>query len=169
MQSFDEIEKGYEKPDPWGYRTNPDDERRKELICCIAARFGDRSPGRFPFSRALDIGAGEGWITERLPASEIHGYELSNNAAARFPPGVVRAAPPTGKYDLVTACGVWYRHYDLMNFENLVKVHASNIVVVCGIASWLHPSVNEIGKEVFRSEFPYYAGKQRLLVFEVKK
>lgn len=169
MQPFNEIEQHYEKPDPWGYKNSADDHRRRELITNIAALFGQFEAGVHPFRRALDIGAGEGWVTSMLPAGELHGYELSNNAAARFPPAVKRVSPPEGKYDLVTACGVWYPHYNWPHFQQLVRAHASNIVLVSGIADWFHPSVNDIGKEVFRAEFPYPAGKQRILVFEVKK
>lgn len=165
MQPISEIEKSYENPDPWGYKTNPDDIYRRRVIRFAAMMH--ISHDKAFFERALDIGAGEGWITEYLPAFERHGFEVSEQAASRFPEGVVRAKPPTGKYDLVVGTGIWYRHYDLALFMNLIKEHASDKVLICGVRDWFDSSINHIGKELFRGEFNYYAGTQQLRVFQV--
>ena len=87
MQSKDEIEKEYQTPDPWGFQTHPDDAARKQIIL-NALTLGANKPMRF--KRALDIGAGEGWITKDLPADEIFGFEISDTAASRFPANVKR-------------------------------------------------------------------------------
>lgn len=164
-QSKEELEKHYASPDPWGYKQSKDDEHRKRLIVGVSSLFHAECG---LFARALDIGAGEGWISQELPAHEVDGLELSDQAAARFPVCVRRVINPVGRYDLVVATGIWYPHYDLPLFQRLVRQHASNIVVVSGIADWLDRSVGQIGDELFRAEFPYPAGRQRLLVFRVK-
>ena len=50
----------------WAYKTTADDAFRKEKIINVLKEFG-------PFNRALDIGAGEGYVTESIRHSS---YEL---------------------------------------------------------------------------------------------
>lgn len=172
MQPFDEIEFHYKNPDPWGYKTNPDDQFRKDKICDTLR---EKYQG---FSRALDIGAGEGWITIGLPAAELHGYELSKQARSRMPFGVTPKGPddpPDGKYDLVVTTGTLYGHYDCRTFFKLIKEHSSNIILFCNIAAWEHPEVhqrtNELsflaGKEIHAEQFKYREFIQQLRIFKL--
>lgn len=161
MQAFEEIEKSYNTPDPWGYKTNPLDARRKAILTGIAGFHG-------PYEKCLDIGAGEGWITEAYPAKILHGLEVSNQAAARFPENVKRVVVPEGKYDLICATGIFYGHYNWPFFLQLIKEHASKHVLVSSIASWELKQVDGIGKEIFRAEYVYNVDKQRTRIFEVK-
>jgi len=165
MQSREEIEKSYEKPDPWGYQTNPDDIRRKDFIAKITMMF---TPGSGRFTRALDICAGEGWISKYLPAIDIDGYELSDRAAARFPVCVRRVLEPEDKYGLVTLMGALYSHYDWPLFVRLINEHASDIILLCNIEAWeVVSAVSQIeGKQVFEATFPYHEFHQKLRVFE---
>ena len=90
MEQYNEIENWYKKEDPWGYKTNPNDLARKsEIIHSLLSL-------NIKFNRALDIGCGEGWITKDLPAKEIDGIEISNNATNidRFPNNVNRIFSP---------------------------------------------------------------------------
>lgn len=80
MQPVSEIEQHYANPDPWGVKTSDENARRKRHIIHMLNFFGPH------YSRALDIACGEAWITQDVPASTRHGYEISDNAAARFPP-----------------------------------------------------------------------------------
>lgn len=160
MQPFEEIERNYEQPDPWGYQTNEDDQKRKRTIIEVATFFG-------PYQRCLDIGAGEGWITKDYPAKELHGYEYSNNAAARFPETVKRVVVPIGKYDLVCATGVMYGHYNWPFFMQLIKDHSSKYVLVSSIDAWELPCVNDIGKEIYRTQYDYREWKQRTRMFKL--
>jgi len=159
-ESHDKIKEFYKKEDPWMYKTTEDDIRRKEYIVGILRSFGH-------FKRALDIGAGEGWITEGLPAAELWGYELSDHAASRFPLGVGRIQCPRGKYDLVVATGILYNHYDWERFVDMINDHASGIVLTCSMANAELPKAIEAirGDELFRMEFPYRHCGQRLRVF----
>lgn len=158
MQSFKEIEDSYEKPDPWGYQSNAEDEKRKRVLIAVATLFG-------PFERCLDIGAGEGWVTQHYPAKQIHGYELSNKAASRFPSNVQRVVVPTGKYDLICATGIFYGHYNWPFFIQLIKNHASKYLLISSIDSWEIKEVETLGREMFRAEYPYREWKQRTRIF----
>lgn len=152
----------FEQPDPWGYRTNPDDKRRKQLILHCLAMFT-------PYSRALDIGAHEGWITQDLPCNVRHGYELSDLAASRFPVGVERVHTILGGYDLVVATGVLYAHYEWQLFTQMIQKHATRIVLTCNIKPWEVPeAIARIpGKELYTMEFQYREWTQKLRVFQI--
>lgn len=170
MQDPKEIEEHYKRPDPWDYKTNPDDYNRKQKVISTAKFYAPKAH----FYRALDIGAGEGWITHALPADEIDGYELSESARSRFPDNVNPIVKPEGTYDLVTATGVMYGHYDYEHFIDLIVKHASDIVITCNISTW---EVNEfkhernhanIGlKQVYMEYFKYREFIQALRVFRV--
>lgn len=166
MQPFNEIEAHYNKPDPWAYQTSPQDQRRRENLYHAVRIFG-------PYQRLLDVGAGEGWITAGYPVPVRHGLELSNQAAARFPAGVTHVVVPEGRYDLVACTGIFYGHYNWPFFMEVIRRHASRHVLVCGVASWEHACVEQIGTPVYEERFPYWIdGKefqQRLRVFEVKE
>lgn len=163
-QPKDELERFYLKPDPWDYRTTPDDEIRKRHILQAANFLG-------PYSRALDIGCGEGWVTQDLPASTKHGLELSDNAAARFPPSVTRVLKPEGKYDLVLATGVLYEQYPWRDFVALINEHACKIVITSNIKSWEVPAAWILikGEQVFEATFPYREYEQKLRVFDASR
>lgn len=154
------IDLWYRNRDPWAYETTPDDAKRKSYILHILELFG-------PFSKALDIGAGEGWITKDLPALVKHGYELSDVAAARFPPTVRRELD--GKYDLVTATGVLYAQYAWESLVKLINEHATGLVLTCNIKSWEIPSAIHCihGTQILDMEFPYREFTQKLRVFQV--
>ncbi len=159
-QSKADLEDFYSKPDPWNYKTTPDDIQRKQYILHTLDLFG-------PFERALDIGCGEGWITKDLPADIKHGFELSDVAAERFPPCVQRTM--LGKYDLVLATGVLYAHYDWERFVELIRKFGSRIVLTCNIKAWeMHAALFAVpGKQVLEMEFPYREFTQKLRVFDV--
>ncbi len=158
MQDVREIEASYQTPDPWGYQTNPEDAYRKDMILSLLN--GRR------FKRALDIGAGEGWITRDLPADHLFGYEVSDTAASRFPVFVRRETKPSGKYDLIIACGVMYSHYDWRRFIDLIKEHASGVVILCNIEAWEVPEVAELGVPLMEGTFPYREFIEKLRFYD---
>lgn len=169
MQPFNEIEESYNTPDPWGFKTNPEDKKRKDkIIDLLREKFGH-------FNRALDIGAGEGFITLGLPAGELHGLELSKQARERMPFGVKGITEPEGKYDLVVATGVLYPHYDCRTFFRWIKEHSSGVILTCNIAAWEHSElthrIQELkflnGKEVYAETFPYREFLQQLRIFKL--
>lgn len=179
MQTLEDIERTYEKPDPWGFQTNPEDARRKEIILSSLKPY---LPAGGLFERALDIGAGEGWITKDLPAKRKYAYEVSKQAKARLPEGVDAVERPEGNYDLVIATGVLYAHYDTDNFFRLMGTHASSIILTCNIIEWqpgeraevkgmnLHDFCYEQfgGVQLSTRRFKYRHYMQQLRIFRVE-
>jgi hypothetical protein len=147
-QSRDELNAWYATPDPWGFQTNPDDADRKARILAAIRRPGPK------YKRALDIGCGEGWITQDLPAAVIHGLEWSTTARARIPKPVVAVEAPVGKYDLIVVSGVLYAQYDYRAVHALVAEHAGKgaTVLTCHIKDLEQPLPAE-AEHV--EEFPY--------------
>lgn len=157
MQSKPEIEEWYKDRDPWGYETNPEDLKRKEVILGFLSGKG--------FERALDIGAGEGFITGDLPASELHAIEWSDIAAGRLPAHVKRIYAPKGKYDLVVATGVLYGQYDWQQITKWILSAASGLVLTSNIKSW---EINKLPRErlLKELEFPYREYIQHLCLYD---
>jgi hypothetical protein len=165
-ESFESLERFYEKPDPWDFQASKDDHFRRMVIARIAGLFVGGS------ARTLDLGAGEGWVTNTLPGNTLHGFEISDRAASRMPHRVKRVAQPEGMYDLVVASGVLYKHYDTGKFFDLIQQHAGRIILTCNIKTWevadLAFALGPV-REIFTAEFPYREYVQKLRVFEVGK
>ena len=159
MQSKDEIEKWYRERDPWNYEVTKDDKQRKDTILSYLKKYGT-------FKRALDIGAGEGWITKDLPAKTIHGIEWSDIAANRFPRKVKRVLEPDGKYDLIIATGVLYPQYNYHQIIDWIrKAHApGGIILTSNIKEW-ERDLDRIGKPDFETTFQYRTYTQHLCIF----
>lgn len=160
-QTKEDLERGYEKPDPWGYQSSiPDMHRRRMIIgiCQLFAPVGN-------FNAALDVGCGEAWITRALPARSLFGYELSDKARGRFPvsvkkfePGAQRTLGRGAQFDLVTCMGALYAEYDHAHMIDVIRENASDVIVVSGIKEWELP-IDLVkafdARQVFEAEFPY--------------
>lgn len=151
--------------DPWRYTSNPVDAIRKQKIL-DSLQFGRGPRSHRHFFRALDIGAGEGWITKDLPASSLFGMESSDAAARRFPPNVARVFEPVGKYDLILATGVMYETYHYREFLRIIREHASYIVALCNIEGWEVPAVVELGVPRYVERFPYHEHTEVIRVYD---
>lgn len=156
MQTKEELENWYAIPDPWMYLETPDDLNRKNIIL-------DFLPT--DYQRALDIGCGEGFITADLPAVDIHGIEISDNAARRLPWNVLRVSEPVGLYDLVMTTGTLYSQYDHKKIAEWIKKSACRHILIGGIKEWLVPY--DFGKLIKETEFAYREYTQRLMLYEV--
>lgn len=77
MRSREEWEQWYERADPWDYEGSDEDVLR---ISAILSRLG-----RKHFTHALDLGCGEGKLTNALSAvaDNVVGYDISENALVR--------------------------------------------------------------------------------------
>lgn len=164
IQPKAEIEKAYENPDPWGYQNSEQDKNRMKNVLGVIRIYG------IFWNRAIDICCGEGWITQMLPAAHIHGLELSDNAAKRFPRNVKRVLEPDGKYGLVLCTGCLYGHYD---YNYIVKqinqaTEPGTIILISNIESWEKAeAVKAIrGKQIFEARFPYNEHHQKVRVFQ---
>lgn len=160
MQTKDEIEQWYQTADPWGYETNPDDiERKKRILAALSGRY----------SRALDIGCGEGWITKDLPAKTIHGLELSDTARTRIPKPAVGVIKPMGKYDLIVLTGVLYRQYDYKQLGAMAENHLTKYgtLLLCHIEDWVQPLPGKLQAVLQHQErFPYREYTELLEVYK---
>ena len=58
-----EIDAEYGTEDPWGYFRNPHDEARKQILVSTLEEYAP--------TRVLDIGCGNGFITQSIPARSI--------------------------------------------------------------------------------------------------
>ena len=170
MQSFASIQAEYQRLDPWGYKSNPDDQKRKRYIMAALMM---ATQGR-PYEYALDIGCGEGFITRDLPARYIYGYDCSKTAMSRLPEHVrqIDNGMLTGKYDLVITTGTLYHHYMAVDIIETIRKHASGIVLTSHIRHWELPEVAALfPNQLFEMEFPYNScGNdyvQKLRVFQV--
>tara|TARA_R100001509_G_C4863855_1_gene214356 strand:- start:649 stop:1143 length:495 start_codon:yes stop_codon:yes gene_type:complete len=151
MQTKEELEEWYGTSDPWDYQTNSDDIYRKKFYLTVLEDVGPA------FAQALDIGAGEGWITKDLPSDTKHAFEISDEAAGRLPEGVERVQQITHKYDLVLATGVLYEQYDHALVNRIIhgassQTHGTKIMIA-GIKGWLKPY--GFGRRIRHFEIPY--------------
>jgi hypothetical protein len=168
MQSVEEIEKPYSVPDPWGFKKNPDDLKRKNKILDICTNYilYENAFGSFKYKNALDIGCGEAWITESLPSQNKYGYELSSQARSRWRSWVENYNPVL-KYDLILATGILYYHYDYPLFIKMINDHSSRIIVTCNIKDWEVKEINQIkAAQIHEEEFSYREYTQKLRVFK---
>jgi hypothetical protein len=155
MQTKQELENWYNKPDPWFYQTTLDDKNRKDLILSLLDTY----------DTALDIGCGEGYITKDIKAKKIYGIELSDNASSRLPNNVNRLLKPDGKYDLVMTTGTLYSQYNHTQIKNWVHESARNHILVGGIKDWMIWS--DFGKIIKEIEFDYREYKQIIRLYEI--
>jgi len=153
-QSKEEAEKWYEKPDQWKYWDCEDDQiRKKEILSMLDT-----------YETALDIGAGEGFITEDLPAKDIYAIEWSENAKARLHDKIKIHNIPD-KCDLVVSCGTLYEQYNHEEMADLIKKHASKYVLIAGIKDWLIPYT--FGKIIAEKTFKYRQYEQKVTLYLV--
>jgi len=152
IQSRKELDDFYLTTDPWGYYNNPHDITRK-------ARILSALPQR-RYETALDIGSGNGFITNSLPATQIIGLEYSEKAVT----WANQNAAPNVKYmqgslfdlpdlslppmDLIVITGVLYSQY-IGNSMRLVYVLIDRILKPGGILLCSHIY------EWYQSRFPY--------------
>jgi 2-polyprenyl-3-methyl-5-hydroxy-6-metoxy-1,4-benzoquinol methylase len=120
LQPLEELEKFYNADDPWGYETNLDDLKRKNIIL---SEIPDRH-----YKNVLDIGCGHGFITRELPSNKIMGVDISANAIAQAKLNQNKEKNPkdidfiqssifelnshiSESYDLIVITGVLYSQY----------------------------------------------------------
>jgi hypothetical protein len=156
MQSKQELEDWYDNTDPWGYLTNKEDTIRLKKVLSLLNK---------NYHKALDIGAGEGFIAKHLPADMISGIELSETAKSRFPANVVPIKEPIEKYDLIISTGTLYEQYDHESIYKMIMNSASHHILIGGIKDWL---INyDFGKEIKTIEFPYREFIQKITLYEI--
>ena len=154
-QTKQDLEDWYKISDPWSYESTHDDIVRKDRILSILDSYDN----------ALDIGCGEGFVTKDIPAKNIFGLDISDNAALRLPPNVKRVIVPEMKYDLVMSTGTLYKQYDHETISKWIKEHSNRHVLVGGIKDWIIWS--DFGNIVNEIEFKYRQYTHIIRLYEV--
>ena len=147
------MEKWYEKPDPWGYESNKEDLTRRAMLLSVIPQKR--------YERVLDIGCGDGFITQRLPGESIIGVDLSANAIAHaqsrklshieFLQKSIFELPETEWnhcFDLIIITGVLYPQY----------IGKGHLLVYTIIDELLKPGGHLICAHIFewyKCRFPY--------------
>ena len=141
-----DLENFYDKQDPWGYETNPEDQKRIEKLLKFIG------PRRF--KNALDIGCGNGYVTRKLPAQNIVGIDISEKAICEarnknknenikyhsFPLQNISSIP-YNKFDLIIITGVLYSQYidgDTRDIFSSIKemLEPNGILITVHITKW---------------------------------
>jgi len=155
LQPLEELEKWWEKPDPWNYENNLSDLNRRAMLDSVLPKK--------QYKRVLDIGCGDGFMTARLPGEEIIGVDVSKKAIQqaekknndlkhiRFYAHSLFDLPTLQwdqSFDLILITGVLYPQYiaqgEMLAYaiiDNLLK--PGGHLISCHIDEWYH------------SRFPY--------------
>lgn len=173
IQSPEEIEDFYKNEDPWGYRKHPDDAKRKQKIINVLKS----KVNNIDNLRVLDLGCGEGFITEDLPGREIIGLDISQTAIERAKRWNRKAKyfqfdlnkddlKKLGKFDVIIATGILYKDYlksrAINQIDNVLK--KNGFLLTCHIKEWkiFEPPFFLIYEE----EFPYKNYTERLTLYQ---
>lgn len=116
VQDAGELDSWYHTADPWGYETNPHDQLRKMMLL-------SELPAR-NYSRVLDVGCGQGFVTRDLPGDQVVGIDISGQAIwhaknmnkkenIHYRQGSIfeLETPELGTFDLIVITGVLYPQY----------------------------------------------------------
>lgn len=172
IQSKDELEDWYSEEDPWGYFSNPQDAIRKAKILGVIPDY--------KYENTLDIGSGNGFLTNDLPGKNVIGLDISEKAVewatrrarphVHYYCGSVFDLPDLGlpQMDLVVITGVLYSQYlgdasrlAIVLIDKVLK--PGGILVACHIYSWLKVRFPYLS--VSREYFSYREYSQILEVY----
>lgn len=152
-----ELDAFYQERDPWSYETTEDDAVRKRRLLSLL-------PKR-DYGRVLDIGCGNGFLTEDLPGSHVLGCDISENAVRwareRISSRADRdrfefrraglfdlSSEQIGRFDLIVITGVLYPHYIGSSFS-LVRLVIDDLLADGGVLVSCHI------QEWYAHRFPY--------------
>ena len=147
------LEAFYAKADPWGYFSNPHDISRQRILA--------NELSRFELTRVLDIGCGNGFITETIDAKEVIGIDISEsaireaddrstNSRTKYLAGSLFDLPALdiGQFDAVLITGVLYSQY-IGNSHPLVCMLVDRVLKPGGTLISVHID------EWYQFRFPY--------------
>lgn len=152
IQNVLELEKWFDKTDPWKYENSKDDKLRKKILL-------DEIPPTI-YTRVLDVGCGHGYITRDLPGKEIIGVDISKNAilqAQNFGSDRIKFEVASlfdinkkfqHKFNLIVITGVLYPQY-IGNSNNLIYKIIDDVLEDSGILISVH--INDW----YKSRFPF--------------
>ena len=152
IQSLDDLENWHKEKDPWGYEDNLEDEKRKSILL-------NHIPEK-TYNRVLDIGCGQGFITQSLPGNHVFGVDISQEAIKfakqRETPNLNFKQASifhlqdifTEKFDLIIITGVLYKQY-IGRSSSLIYLIIDDLLQEGGNLVSVHI------EEWYQSRFPY--------------
>jgi SAM-dependent methyltransferase len=179
VQALSELETFWQNPDPWAYYTNPSDRLR-------LAEFKTALPAK-KYSKALDVGCGNGFLTFNIPADWVIGTDVCFNAVehARRKAEEKKVSEKfqffqcsmfdlhlnsnLEDFDLIVVTGVLYPQYLAKGFAaleaNLIRVlRPGGILLSCHIGEWNPPPFSLSRLSVTR--YPYREYEHLLEVYQ---
>lgn len=157
IQKLNNLEEWHNKKDPWDYENNPHDFKRKQILL---SEIPD-----LQYKNVLDIGCGQGFITQDLPGTNVYGVDVSHKAiefakqkkrgSVTFLQGSIFEIDTLFniKFDLIVITGVLYQQY-IGKSNSLIYMLINNLLADNGIVISVH--INEW----YYSQFPYLKIKQ---------
>lgn len=130
LQPLKELELFYSNEDPWGYETNSDDVKRRNIIL---SEIPERN-----YENVLDIGCGHGFVTRELSGKKITGIDISTNAITQAKSHLTKQSK-TKHIDFIQSS-----IFDLDSHIYELKFFESAIVGTTSIASPTHVYSNLI-------------------------
>lgn len=157
IQTATELNEWHSKDDPWDYRSNLSDQKRKDLLAFELPKLS--------YHQVLDIGCGQGFVTRELPGKHITGVDISDQAIKRakritqqkklkhisFKTGnlfEINSLVGKKKFDLVVITGVLYPQY-IGDSSTLVYHLIDQVLAPGGILASVHI------EDWYSCRFPY--------------
>lgn len=163
IQSKEELETWYGTTDPWDYENDAEDLKRKKILL---GEIPDRA-----YQSVLDIGCGNGFITNELPGDSILGVDLSENAInyanannkkahVSYQAKNIFDLYDLGQtFDLVVITGVLYSQY-IGSSNNLIHIIIDKVLKKDGVLVSVH--INDW----YTCRFPYNLFREHLYSYK---
>lgn len=157
IQKQSELDDFHSVTDPWGYENNPEDKMRKEILLSEIPNIC--------YENVLDIGCGQGFITNDLPGENVFGVDISieaiNNAKKYCREGIDFRQGSIFEidklfdfqFDIIYITGVLYPQY-IGDSQSLIYLLIDKILKNGGKLVCVHID------EWYKSQFPYLKLKQ---------
>ena len=157
IHKLSDLEKWHKKKDPWNYENKTHDFKRKQILM-------SEIPQK-TYNNVLDIGCGQGFITQDLPGDCVFGVDISHQAInfakekerdnLKFFQGSIFEIDKffNVEFDLIVITGVLYKQY-IGKSNALIYLLIDKLLSENGVLISVH--INEW----YYSQFPYLKIKQ---------
>lgn len=163
IQPLNELEVWHKKRDPWDYQNTKSDEIRREILINEIIRK--------KYTNILDIGCGQGFITEHIQGDKIIGIDISHeairhakvnskNTNIKYLQGSIFNMNEifNEKFDLIIITGVLYKQY-IGDSSSLIYQIIDNLLMENGELILVHIEEWKICNFPFRKikeiKYPY--------------
>lgn len=157
IQKKQELDDFHEQKDPWSYENNLEDSKRKEILLSEIYQK--------EYENVLDIGCGQGFITNDLPGKNIYGVDISSRAIENakkfckkeivFKQGSIYEIDKLFniQFDLIIITGVLYPQY-IGESSSLIYLLIDKVLKKGGVLVSVHID------DWYKIQFPYLKIKQ---------